>query len=54
MSRDIDYLKFAKAYDERYVEFNAYVNNHITYDGDTSYIIEVTGGDYDSIKKIWE
>ena len=45
-SRDIDYMTFANKYDGRYVEFNAYVTSHTTYDGGTSYIINVTGGDY--------
>lgn len=45
-SKDIDYMTFANKYDGRYVEFNAYVTSHTTYDGGTSHIINVTGGDY--------
>lgn len=45
-SRDIDYMTFANKYDGRYVEFNAYVTSHTIYDGGTSHIVNVTGGDY--------
>lgn len=51
-SKEINYLSFANLYDDKYVEFDAYVTNHITYDGGTSHIIEVTGGDYDGIREI--
>ncbi|MBE7021272.1 MAG: hypothetical protein E7411_07585 [Ruminococcaceae bacterium] len=44
-STDIDYMTFANKYDGRYVEFDAYVYDHITYMGDTSHIIDVAGGD---------
>ena len=51
-SKDISYMSFANSYDGRYVEFDAYVTEHLTYDGGTSHIIEVTGGDYDGIREI--
>lgn len=51
-SKGMSYVSFADSYDGRYVEFDAYVTNHITYDGGTSHIIEVTGGDYDGVSKI--
>ena len=41
------YMSFCEKYDGRYVEFDGYVINHLTYDGGTSHIIEVTGGNYD-------
>lgn len=46
---DADYASFANEYDGRYVEFDAYVVSHITYDGDTSHIIDVASGDYDGV-----
>ena len=49
-SKNIDYMSFASSYDGRYVEFDAYVTNHITYDGGTSHIIDVAGGNYDGTK----
>ena len=51
-SKDISYMSFANSYDGRYVEFDAYVTNHHTYDGGTSHIIEVTGGDHDGVSEI--
>ena len=45
-SKDIDYLAFAEKYDGKYVEIDGYVITHSTYDGGTSHIIEVVGGDY--------
>lgn len=51
-SKDIDYTTFCNTYDGRYVEFEAYVTNHITYDGGTSHIIDVTGGDYDGVSEL--
>ena len=51
-SKDMSYMSFAKAYDGRYVEFDAYVTNHIVYDGGTSHIIDVTGGDYDGVREL--
>lgn len=47
--KDADYMSFAEEYDGRYVEFEAYVLSHITYDGGTSHIIDVVSGDYDGI-----
>lgn len=49
---DPDYMSFADEYDGRYVEFDAYVINHITYDGDTSHIIDAAGGDYDGASEL--
>jgi len=46
-SKDMSYWSFATKYDGYYVEFDAYVTTHSTYDGGTSHIINVTGGDYD-------
>lgn len=51
-SKDMDYMSFANKYDGRYVEFEAYVTSHTTYDGGTSHIINVTGGDYDGIREL--
>lgn len=45
-SKDMGYMTFCKEYDGRYVRFEAYVNSHTTYDGGTSHIISVAGGDY--------
>jgi hypothetical protein len=46
-SKDMSYIQFCSKYDGQYVEFDAYVTHHLTYDGGTSHIINVTGGDYD-------
>lgn len=51
-SKDLGYLTFCERYDGRYVEFDAYVIGHLTYDGGTSHIIDVTGGDYDGQSEI--
>lgn len=51
-SKNIDYMSFANSYDGRYVEFEAYVTSHTTYDGGTSHIINVTGGDYDGTSEL--
>ena len=51
-SKDMDYMSFANKYDGRYVEFEAYVTSHTTYDGGTSHIINVTGGDYDGTSEL--
>jgi hypothetical protein len=51
-SKDLDYLSFCEKYDGRYVEFDAYVIGHLTYDGGTSHVIDVTGGDYDNKTEI--
>lgn len=51
-SKDMDYMSFADKYDGRYVEFEAYVTSHTTYDGGTSHIINVTGGDYDGTSEL--
>lgn len=51
-SKDLGYLTFCERYDGRYVEFDAYVIGHLTYDGGTSHIIDVTGGDYDRQSEI--
>lgn len=50
--KEISYWNFCNQYDGHYVEFDAYVTNHSTYDGGTSHIIEVTGGDYDGVSEI--
>lgn len=42
-SSSISYTSFCKSYDERYVEFEAVVVEHLTYDGGTSHIIDVKG-----------
>lgn len=44
-SEELDYLEFAEKYDGRYVEFNGYVHEHLTYMGDTGHVIEVAYGD---------
>ena len=41
-------MTFANKYDGRYVEFNAYVVENISYMGNTEFIINVAGGDYSS------
>jgi len=41
-----DYMKFAEEYDGRTVAFDAYVTYAESYMGGTSYIIEVSAGDY--------
>ena len=46
-SKDMSYTSFCTKYDGRYVEFDAYVVGHLTYDGGTSHVISVAGGDYD-------
>ena len=46
-SKDMNYLTFCKKYDGRYVEFDAYVVGHNTYNGGVEHIIDGTGGDYD-------
>ena len=46
-SKDMSYTSFCTKYDGRYIEFDAYVVGHLTYDGGTSHVISVTGGDYD-------
>lgn len=46
-SKEMDYMIFCNKYDGRYVEFDAYIVSHITYDGGTSHIIDLAGGDYD-------
>ncbi len=46
-SKDMSFSSFCTKYDGRYVEFDAYVVEHIIYDGGTSHIIDVAGGDYD-------
>lgn len=51
-SKDMSYLTFANEYDGRYVEFDAYVSYHDTYDGGTSHIISVLGGNYDGVSEI--
>ena len=51
-SKDMDYTTFANKYDGQYVEFEAYVTTHSTYDGGTSHIIDVTGGDYDGVSEV--
>lgn len=51
-SKDMSYMSFANKYDGRYVKFDAYVTSHIIYDGGTSHIIDVTGGDYDGISEL--
>jgi len=51
-SKEMSYMSFANSYDGRYVEFDAYVTSHITYDGGTSHIIDVTGGNYDGTKDL--
>ena len=51
-SKDMSYTSFCTKYDGRYVEFDAYVIGHLTYDGGTSHIIDVAGGDYDGKTKI--
>ena len=51
-SKDMDYMSFADKYDGRYVEFDAYVINHIISFGGTSHIIDVTGGDYDGTSEL--
>lgn len=51
-SKNMDYMTFCEKYDGRYVEFDAYVIEHLTYDGGTSHIIDVTGGDYDGETEI--
>ena len=47
-SKNLDYMTFANKYDGRYVEFNAYVVENISYMGNTEFIINVAGGDYSS------
>ncbi|MBR5296803.1 MAG: hypothetical protein IKU29_02910 [Parabacteroides sp.] len=51
-SKDMDYMEFCNQYDGRYVEFEAYVLEHIIYDGGTSHIIDVAGGDYNGQTEI--
>lgn len=51
-SKDMDYMSFANKYNERYVEFEAYVTSHTISDGGTSHIINVTGGDYDGASEL--
>ena len=51
-SKNMSYKSFADKYDGCYVEFNAYVTRHTIYDGGTSHIIDVTGGDYDGKREI--
>lgn len=51
-TKDMDYMAFCNKYDGRYVEFDAYVVSHMTYMGDTSHIIDVSGGDYDGNEEI--
>ena len=45
-------MTFCEKYDGQYVEFNAYVTTHSEYNGGTSHIIDVTGGDYGSNKEV--
>lgn len=47
-SRDMETDDFCEKYDGRYVEFNAFVTSHETYDGGASHTINVSGGDYDN------
>lgn len=42
-SEEMDYMTFAEKYDGQYVEFEAIVSSHISYDGGTSHIIDVMG-----------
>ncbi len=51
-SKDMSYITFCNTYDGHYVRFDAYVVDHLTYDGGTSHIIDVTGGDYDGITEL--
>lgn len=46
-SKEISYIDFATKYNGRYVKFDGYIMTHLTYDGGTSHVIEVSGGDYD-------
>ena len=41
----MDYMTFANKYDGKYVRFDACVYSHSTYDGGTSHVITVVGGD---------
>ena len=45
-SKDMMYTDFAEKYDGQFIEFDGYVTTSYSYMGGTSYIIEVTGGDY--------
>ena len=49
---NINYKRFAREYDGRYVKFDGYVTRHTTYDGGTSHIIDVTIGDYDGVSEL--
>ena len=51
-SNDMEYMTFANKYDGQYVKFDAYVATHSMYDGGTSHIINVAGGDYDEMSKV--
>lgn len=42
-SSELSYSSFCESYDGRYVEFEAVVTGHLTYDGGTSHIIDVKG-----------
>lgn len=42
-SDKMNYTTFAKKYDGRYVEFDAYIDSHITYNAGIDHIIDVVG-----------
>lgn len=42
-SNDMDYMSFVEKYDGRYVEFDASVIEHLTYNGEIDHIINVAG-----------
>ena len=48
-SETMSYTAFCNKYDGRYVEFDAYVVEHLTYDGGTSHIIEVAGENHNGL-----
>ncbi len=51
-TKSMNYISFCTAYDGRLVEFDAYVIGHSVYDGGTSHIIDVAGGDPDEKSEI--
>jgi len=46
-SKNLDYMTFANKYNGRYIEFDAFVYSHHTYNAGIDHIIDITGGDYD-------
>ena len=50
--KNMSYMTFCEKYDGQYVEFEAHVVGHLTYDGGTSHVIDVAGGDYDGQTEI--